>query len=44
LVTADPEVRGYGFIHEIVGAYHAAGTMAGLAFETNGYGVFEYVM
>jgi len=43
-VTADPEIRGYGFIHEIVGAYHAAGTMAGLAFETNGYGVFEYVM
>lgn len=43
-VAADPTVRGYGFIHEIVGEYRAAGNLAGVPFETNGYGVFEYVM
>lgn len=43
-VTADPSIRGYGFIHEIVGEYTSSGTVRNVSFETSGYGVFEYVM
>jgi len=43
-VTADPSVRGYGFIHEIVGEYKSSGRVHNVDFETSGYGVFEYVM
>jgi hypothetical protein len=44
LITAEPNVRGYGFIHEIVGEYAGAGSLRGVPFETAGYAVFEYVM
>jgi hypothetical protein len=42
-VTADPVVRGFGFIHEIVGEYSAAGRLHGASFKNDGYAVFEYV-
>jgi len=42
-VTADPSVRGYGFIHEIIGEYKGWGEVRGVPFENDGYGVFEYV-
>jgi hypothetical protein len=43
-ITADPAVRGYGFIHEIVGEYKCRGVLHGVPFETNGCAVFEYVI
>jgi hypothetical protein len=43
-VTADPTLRGYGFIHEIVGEYRSWGRVRGVSFEVSGYGVFEYVI
>jgi hypothetical protein len=43
-ITADPAVRGYGFIHEIVGEYKCRGELHGIPFETNGCAVFEYVI
>lgn len=42
-ITADPVVRGYGFIHEVVGKYSCVGSLAGSNFESQGYAVFEYV-
>ena len=43
-ITADTVVRGYGFIHEIVGKYSSFGCIGGKNFETKGYAVLEYVI
>jgi hypothetical protein len=42
-VTADPGIRGYSFIHEMVGEYVCSGKLLGLPFAGKGYAVFEYV-
>jgi hypothetical protein len=41
LVTADPAVRGYGFIHEIVGEFRYEGRIAGVDVRGEGLGVVE---
>jgi hypothetical protein len=43
LVAADPAVRGYGFIHTIVGAFRCEGRLGGLDLAGGGLGVFEHV-
>jgi hypothetical protein len=41
LVTADPAVRGYGFIHELVGSVRFEGSLAGESVQGVGLGVVE---
>jgi hypothetical protein len=41
VVAADPAVRGYGFVHELVGAFAYRGRVAGRVLEGEGLGVFE---
>jgi hypothetical protein len=41
LVTADPAVPGYGFIHELVGSVRFEGSLAGESVEGVGLGVVE---
>jgi hypothetical protein len=43
VVAADPIVRGYAFIHEIVGEFSVSGTVRGERLMGKGLGVFEYV-
>ena len=43
LITGDPMVRGYSFIHEIAGQFTCAGRLGGLEVSGSGLGVFEYV-
>ena len=43
-ITADPVVRGYGFIHELVGKYSCFGCLGRKEFGSKGYAVFEYVI
>lgn len=43
LVTADPIVRGYGFIHELAGAFTCAGRLGDMELDATGLGMFEYV-
>jgi len=43
-ITADPVLRGYGFIHELMGKYSCFGRLGGKVFEARGYAVFEYVV
>jgi hypothetical protein len=43
LIAADPERRGYGFVHELVGEFSAVATIAGSRQPASGLGVFEYV-
>jgi hypothetical protein len=41
VITADPAVRGYGFIHEIPGEFRCEGRVAGTRFACEGLGVVE---
>jgi hypothetical protein len=41
LVVADPQVRGYGFIHEVAGEFRCEGRVAGETFASDGLGVVE---
>ena len=43
LITADPVVPGYGFIHELMGRFTYRGRVDGAAISGSGLGVFEYV-
>jgi hypothetical protein len=43
LITGDPIVRGYSFIHEIAGAFTCAGRLGDIEVAGSGLGVFEYV-
>jgi hypothetical protein len=43
LITAEPGERGYGFIHELPGAFEASGAIDGAAFEAEGPGIYEHV-
>lgn len=43
-IAADPAVRGYSFIHQLVGEYRVSGRLRGAKFEQNSSAVFEYVM
>src|SRR5262249_12606470 len=43
LITGDPQVRGYSFIHEIAGEFICAGRIGDTDIATAGLGVFEYV-
>lgn len=43
LITGDPVVRGYSFIHEIVGEFTCSGRFGGGKISGAGLGVFEYV-
>jgi hypothetical protein len=43
-ITADPVLRGYGFIHELIGSYSCFGRLGGNELEAKGYAVFEYVV
>ncbi len=43
LITADPIVRGYSFIHELVGDFHYRANVSRRSFDGWGLGVFEYV-
>ena len=43
LITGDPIVPGYGFIHELPGEFEATGETRGQRFQHSGLGVFEYV-
>jgi hypothetical protein len=43
LITADPFVRGYGFIHEVAGRFRARGTIAANPLSIDGLAIFEYV-
>jgi hypothetical protein len=43
LIAADPDRRGYSFIHEIFGEFVASGVLGAFDFTTGGLGVFEYV-
>jgi hypothetical protein len=42
LISADPFVRGYGFIHEIVGGFRASGLVGGTPLSMEGLAIFEY--
>lgn len=41
-IAADPTVRGYGYIHEMVGEYSSSGMLSGVPFESEGLAVFEH--
>jgi len=41
IVTADPAVRGYGFIHELVGSVRFEASLAGESIDGEGLGVVE---
>jgi hypothetical protein len=43
LITADPVIPGYGFIHELPGEFDASGQLNGKLFQHVGLGLFEYV-
>jgi hypothetical protein len=43
-IAADPALRGYSFIHEMVGEYRVSGTLRGAHLDDHGSAVFEYVM
>lgn len=43
-IAADPAVRGYSFIHELVGEYQVSGSLRGAPLKSTGFAVFEYVM
>jgi hypothetical protein len=43
IIAGDPSSRGYGFIHEMVGAFEADCRIAGTRTHIQGLGVFEYV-
>jgi len=43
LIAADPTVPGYGFLHELVGEFTAAGHVGGTDLGATGLAVFEYV-
>jgi hypothetical protein len=43
-IAADPALRGYSFIHEMVGKYRVSGSLRGAQFDDHGPAVFEYVM
>jgi hypothetical protein len=43
LITADPMVPGYGFIHELMGRFTYRGRVDGIDVAGSGLGVFEYV-
>jgi hypothetical protein len=43
LIAADPVQPGYGFVHELVGAFTVRGILAGERCDADGLGVFEYV-
>jgi hypothetical protein len=43
LIASDPMVRGYAFIHEIVGDFAATGRLGGRHLSAEGLGIFEYV-
>jgi hypothetical protein len=43
LITGDPIVRGYSFIHEIAGEFMYTGRLGDLNVCGSGLGVFEYV-
>jgi hypothetical protein len=44
LITGDPAVVGYGFIHEITGSFTASGTVAGQTILGSGPAAFEYLL
>jgi hypothetical protein len=43
LITADPIVRGYSFIHEMPGAFECSGHIAGTSVAGRGLGILELV-
>ena len=43
MITAEPGERGYGFIHELPGAFEASGDIDGAGFEAEGLGIYEHV-
>ena len=43
LIAADPTRRGYGFVHELVGAFTAEAAIGGRPHAASGLGVFEFV-
>jgi len=43
IIAGDPVVRGYGFLHELVGGFSCEGTVAGEDLAFGGLGVYEHV-
>jgi len=43
VIAGDPERKGYGFLHELVGSFRMVGRVGGTPIKSEGPGVFEYV-